>query len=289
MRRSSGSSSAVAGTAGASGAVYLVSGNGTATGDLYIVSGAASAGNSGNIVLTTGSASGLRGVLDINAPTIDTSSQATVLNIAAASATSYRISQGATAYVTFDTSAAKVGYTQRLTVTDGVTGGTARVVGGLAFSTTADSATVTGNGAAQSFNQSYSIPANTLGSGSTALITGCVRRTGINGGDTATVLVRVGGTAYLTSVAVAAAAGDRCSFSLSITSRAAPGGAVTVVGAGQIGWSTLLPVINVAVSAPGGNSTSLATNGALTVDVQINMPNNVGNTAVLEQLTVTIT
>lgn len=166
----------------------------------------------------------------------------------------------------------------RLTTTDGVTAGTARVVGGRAFSTTADSGVITGNGAAQAFNQTYSIPANTLKAGSTVRVWGCVRRVAINAADTAQIFVRLGGTSYVSSTAVAAAAGDRAFFEMYLTARAAPGAAVTVVGIGRASWSTAAAPQN-----PSGATANLATNGALVADVQINMPNNVGNTAVLEQ------
>lgn len=192
---------------------------------------------------------------------------------------------GKASMVTFDTRNAieRVVVDAALLTTNGVASGTERAVGGRAFSTTADSAAIAGNGAAQAFNQSYALPASSLPAGGTVRVSGCVRRTGINGADTATVIVRFGGSAYVTSPAVAAAAGDRCFFTLLLTARAAPGAAVTVVGAGCAGWSTAA-----AIEKADGNSVALATNGALTVDVQITMPNNVANTAVLEQLVVDV-
>jgi hypothetical protein len=231
---------------GASGAINIISGNGaTASGTITLRTGTASAGGSGKVILQTGTASGLQGQVQFIAATVESSG--------------------------------------RITTTDGVTAGTARVVGGLASSTTADSAAVVGNGAAQSFNQTYIIPANTLNAGSTVRIRGCVRRTGINGADTAQVGVRIGGTVYVISAAVAAGAGDRCFFECYATSRAAAGAAVAVVGAGTAGWSTAANFMTAS-----GASANLATNGTLTVDVQVTMPNNAGNTAVLEQLMVDV-
>lgn len=211
---------------------------------------------------------------------------ATTWTLLDASATALVIgASGAASMMTFDTtnSAETIAFACRVTTTDGVSAGTARVVGGRASSTTADSGTITGNGAAQSFSQTYAIPANTLKSGSLVKVYGGVRRTGINAADTATVIVRIGGTTYLTSPAVAAAAGDRCNFWLAAVARAAPGAAVTVAGTGCSGWSTAA-----AIQLAAGNSAALATNGALTVDVQINMANNPGNTAVLETFFVEI-
>lgn len=72
------------GTGGATGAVSFSSGNATSTlgvsgstGNVSLVSGNSDDANSGSIVLTTGTAAGTRGVLDINIATIDTQTQAT--------------------------------------------------------------------------------------------------------------------------------------------------------------------------------------------------------------------
>jgi hypothetical protein len=171
----------------------------------------------------------------------------------------------------------------RMTTTDGIPSGTARVVGGLCLATMADSGTITGNGAAQSFDQSYIIPANTLGASSTIRVVAVVRRVNINAADTATVGLRIGGTTYVTSAAVAALVGERCYLVADFTARAAAGAAVAVVGAGRAGWNTAG-----SSQLPSGTTANLATNGALTVDVQITMPNNANNTAVLEQFRVDI-
>lgn len=58
-----------------------------------------------------------------------------------------------------------VAFTDRITTTDGVSSGTARVVGGLAYSNVAASASVGGTSAETLFDQSYTIPANTLKAG----------------------------------------------------------------------------------------------------------------------------
>lgn len=266
----------------ATGAALATAGASGSTGNINFVTGASTSANSGNLVFTTGTAAGTRGVADFNVPTLDFSTQATAFTLAAASATALVIG-GAAPLLTFDTVASQVNATARLTTTDAVTAGTARVIGGLAFSTTADSATITGNGAAQSFNQSYGIPANTLKAGSTVRIRGCVRRIAINGADTALVTVRLGATIYVTGIATIALAGERCYFEAILTARAAPGAAVAVVGAGVIGWNTAATP-----ATTSGGTANLATNGVLTVDVQITMANNVGNTAALEQLFVDV-
>lgn len=56
-------------------------------------------------------------------------------------------------------------FTGRITTTDGVTSGTARVMGGLAYSATAASTTIGGTSAETAFDLSYTIPANTLKAG----------------------------------------------------------------------------------------------------------------------------
>jgi hypothetical protein len=248
------------------------------TGDTSNSNAGGTGGDTGTLAFTTGSATNAAGTSGASGPiTFTTGTSAT--------------GNSGSIVFTIGTAGGTQGTIQavgRLTTTDGVTGGTVRTVGGLAFATTADSGVITGNGAAQTFNQSYSIPGSTLKAGSTGRVIGCVRRTGLNAADVATVAVRLGGTVYLTSVAVAAAVNDRCYFEFRFTSRGAPGGAVTVVGVGATGWSTNLPVVNVPVLSPGGATANLNTVGALTVDVQITMPNNIGNTAVLEQFNVDI-
>lgn len=54
----------------------------------------------------------------------------------------------------------------RITTTEGVSSGTARIVGGLAYRNTAASTAITGTQEAQTdFDSTYSIPANTLAAG----------------------------------------------------------------------------------------------------------------------------
>ena len=72
------------GTAGASGPISIRTGNSTSTlgtsgstGEVALVSGDSTDANSGNVSITTGTATGTRGVFDLNAPTIDTTTQVT--------------------------------------------------------------------------------------------------------------------------------------------------------------------------------------------------------------------
>lgn len=72
------------GTAGATGAIALNTGASTSTlgtsgntGSISLVTGNSADGNSGDIVLTAGSATGSRGILDINVDTVNTVTQVT--------------------------------------------------------------------------------------------------------------------------------------------------------------------------------------------------------------------
>jgi hypothetical protein len=66
---------------GTSGAAQVKSGNGLSSSPVQIISGNASSGNSGNILLATGSASGTRGVVNINAPEMSFQSLGKITNL----------------------------------------------------------------------------------------------------------------------------------------------------------------------------------------------------------------
>lgn len=95
-------------------------------------------------------------------------------------------------------------FTGRVTTTDGVASGTARVVGGLAYSNVAAATTVGGASSETLFDANYTIPANTLKAGTVVL----VRYAGFGvtgiGTDTFAHKLYIGGsagTALLTSTA----------------------------------------------------------------------------------------
>lgn len=84
LRTGATDSTNAGGTAGASGPISIRTGNSTSTlgtsgstGEVALVSGDSADANSGNVSITTGTAAGTRGVFDLNAPTIDTTSQVT--------------------------------------------------------------------------------------------------------------------------------------------------------------------------------------------------------------------
>jgi hypothetical protein len=173
----------------------------------------------------------------------------------------------------------------RATTTDGVTSGTARVIGGRAASSTAASTTIAGGSGAQAYDVTYAIPANTLKAGSHTRIAAVVKAIAQNGTDTFLAQLRVGGTVVATAGAVDIAANDRAYLSCDLDCYAAPGGSVTVVYGGLAGWSTSGAGPNIT-----GGALTLATNGAVTVDVVITYgSSNSGNTSALEALVVNIT
>ncbi len=100
------------GTGGNSGALNFQTGNSTstlgtsgATGAITIQTGNSDDGNSGTIALTTGTAGGTRGVIDINAPQVTFDTQATSFVLIDANAAALSIgAAGATNMLVFDTS-----------------------------------------------------------------------------------------------------------------------------------------------------------------------------------------
>jgi hypothetical protein len=154
-------------------------------------------------------------------------------------------------------------FTGRLTTTDGVASGNARVVGGNVH-TKLTSTTLT-NTTTETTLATHTLPASTLKAGTTLRVRGAVRVTGNASADTLTMKLRLGGTAIVTTAAVAMIANDIARFDFLITSRAAPSGTSAVVAEGGV-------TISVAgthgakgyVVAPA----NYATDGALDVDLR---------------------
>jgi hypothetical protein len=95
----------------------------------------------------------------------------------------------------------------RMTTNDGVTGGTNKVIGGLAYANVAASAAVTSTSSETAFDKSYSIPANTIKVGTLVKIRYQVIQTAANGTDTVAVKLYLGGVGGTTLIAHAATAG----------------------------------------------------------------------------------
>lgn len=155
--------------------------------------------------------------------------------------------------------------TQRLTTTDGVTGGTARVIGGRAYSNVADSAAVTNTTSATAFDQTYNIPASTLGLGSTVRIRATVRVTNQAAATNLTVRVLIGAAVIITGLATAPGNEETVNVECWITTRAAAGAAVDTVGGGTMILAGATPAALPTATLP--NATALATNGALLIAV----------------------
>lgn len=158
--------------------------------------------------------------------------------------------------------------TGRVTTTDGVASGTARVVGGRAYSAilaTDNLLASAGASAHVDHSQTYSIPANTLKANSVLRIRYQVSVTNDSGTDTLETKLYIGGTTLMTTTAFdPSAATDFVIGEFTLVARAAPGGTASCVGCGT--WVTS----DTGVIISGGAimaATNLATNGALVVKV----------------------
>lgn len=172
--------------------------------------------------------------------------------------------------------------TSRLTTSDGVSGGTAKVVGGLAKSgvSASDSVTAaTSNNNFVDFATTYVIPANTLKSGSVLRARAMVRVSDASGADTLSVKLVLGSTALITTTAVdPGATTDLHILEFEIVSRAAPSASSSLIGSGR--WVT-----NTGGTIADGTgllgATNFATNGALTFKASAIWSSNTASTACL--------
>ena len=158
--------------------------------------------------------------------------------------------------------------TGRVTTTDGVASGTAKVVGGRAYSAvSATDALLASAGASAhvDFAQTYSIPANTLNANSVLKIKGCVLADQVDGTDTLEVKVYLGGTTLMTTTAFdPSAVTDFVNFEFDVVARAAAGATASCVGMGKwVTSDTGVETRGAAIMA----ATNFATNGALVVKV----------------------
>lgn len=254
----------------------------TAGVDYYCYEAAVTVGeaNADHFVLKAGA--GFDAILDLSACATGEADVVVADNLASA----FEIREAANTYLKVVTtnSSESIAAEQRLTTTDGVASGTARVVGGRHSAATADSTTISGGAGDQAFDVTASIPANTLKAGSKLRVRAVVKAVAQNGADTFQAKLRVGGTALVASGAVDIAANDRCIVELEVTTRAAPGAAIASIYSGRAVWTTAGTA-----DSPGAGTTNLATNGALTVDVTIAYGTaSAGNQALLEALDVEI-
>lgn len=98
-----------------------------------------------------------------------------------------------------------IAITDRATTTDGVSSGTARVIGGLAYSSVAASTAITGSTATeQLFDSNYTIPANTLKAGTVVKCRVQAIATGTTSTDTLAYKLYIGGSGGTALVSAAA-------------------------------------------------------------------------------------
>ena len=152
-----------------------------------------------------------------------------------------------------------------LTTTDGVSAGTVRKVGGLAYNAVASGTLGPTGGTAETALQTYTVPANTIKQGTRLRITATVMATAETGTTTLTLRVRLGGvsgTLLVTTPAFDLGSTDMVSVDATAIGRAAPGAAASVATQGTIaGKMAGTTSTYIVVNAPA----NYATNGALDV------------------------
>lgn len=177
----------------------------------------------------------------------------------------------------------------RMTTSDGVVGGTERVIGGLAYTNTAASTAVTNTTVETLFDKSYDIPPNTLKSGSRIKIAFQGIAPSTNGTDTLAIKLYIGGllgTALLTLAARDVANNDIFAGEAEVIVRTA-GASGTFVSWGKSPTNpnaagTALNMNNVA-------STAIDTTAKQTVGVSATWSvANAGNSCRLDMLSVEI-
>lgn len=149
--------------------------------------------------------------------------------------TQANITTAAVGTLTGNAAGTTIAVTDRMTTTDGVSSGTARVIGGLAFSQTTASTAIASTSAETLFDQSYTIPANTLKVGTVVKIKYFGIQTTVIGTDTNRQRLYIGGSGgSLLADSVAAAGANSATFSgdAVVTCRTT-GASGTVVGYGE--------------------------------------------------------
>jgi len=154
-----------------------------------------------------------------------------------------------------------------LTTTDGVASGDARRIGGKVACIVADGTAHT-NSTDEAVLASYTIPANTIKSGTVVKVKWQARATVDNAGTTLTGRLRLGGTTLtgtelVTTTAVDTAAGHLFCGEFTLVGRAAPGAAAECVGTG----SFALGAAATAMGTAGIGATNFATNAALLLEL----------------------
>lgn len=181
-----------------------------------------------------------------------------------------------------------------VTTTQGITSGTALVVGGRAAA--ASGGTAVTNTVTETASRTYTIPASTMTAGKVIKVKWGARITAQNSTDTFTLRIRLGGvsgTVLAKSTAVDGVVGHVCTGYMEIVAAAAPGAAVAVNGIGAISdWAA-----QGAGGLPGAGAmypaylppTNHATNGALDLVATIEESvASASNSAIVEYFNVEI-
>lgn len=119
-----------------------------------------------------------------------------------------------------------------VTTTDGVSGGTARKVGGTAFAQATASSAITGTSENETaFDQSYTLPANMLKAGTRVKIRAQGIHTATTGSETHTMALKIGSQAMVSKASIDPANNDIFYFDFEIVCRTT-GASGTFVGCG---------------------------------------------------------
>lgn len=191
---------------------------------------------------------------------------------------------------TFASLAGGAAFTGAVTTTNGVTAGTAKVVGGRSYALVAAGSALT-NSAAETVLGSFTLPANTIGQGTMVRIRFQGIATATNANDTLTIKAYLGsttlaGTALFTGAATDVANGDIFAGEFTLVGRAAAGAAAAVVGVGTYNDPA---AVGAAVKTAYLPATNFATNAALLIEVSGKWSAaNPGNSCRLDVLTVEV-
>ena len=151
-------------------------------------------------------------------------------------------------------------FTGRVTTTDGVSSGDARVVGGNIH--TKITSTALTNSSTETTLGSHSVPANEIKSGTTLRFKASLRITNVASSATLTIKIKLGSTAIATWSGLAVATGDYLIIEGDIIGRAPPGASASVVA-----WAKAIGLLG-GLDSPGKSAVNApanyATNGALT-------------------------
>jgi len=193
-------------------------------------------------------------------PDVTIKSDGTHLDITGGAAADFKLNPKA--------GAGNVDVAGRITATDGVSGGTAKVVGGRAYSLAAAGSAHT-NSTDEAVLASFEIPANTIKANTVVRVAYQGIASVTAGATTLTVRLRLGpttltGTALITTTAVDVANDNIFAGEFTLVGRAAPGAAAACIGYSVYSEPGEAPI---AMKAGYLASTNFATNGALLAEL----------------------